>query len=390
MPRLLFVDDEPNVLSGLRRMLRSHRSEWEMDFVASGADALRSLALQSAQVVISDMRMPGMDGAELLSRVRDLYPETVRIVLSGHSDQELTLRAVGPAHQYLAKPCDPDRLTAAIRSAMLLHDRVRSPKVRSIVASVDTLPTLPEIYLELVDEMASPNGSSETAGRIIARDLGLSAKILKLVNSSFFGLPVRVSDVPHAVALLGLGVIRPLVLSTGVFKQFEGCKLGGISLARLTAHSTQIAVKAKQIAADEYACMSADQASDVFLAGLLHDVGRLVLAQAYPSEYEALCQQSMTGSDDLSLLEESEFGASHAEIGGHLIQLWGLPAPLVEAVALHHAPLNASGVAFSSLTAVHVAEWAAGEAEADEAYLRSLQLSHQHTFWAPQEALTST
>ncbi|TWT99310.1 Hydrogenase transcriptional regulatory protein hupR1 [Botrimarina colliarenosi] len=382
MPSILFVDDEPNILSGLRRMLRTRRGGWEMAFCESGASALERLAETPVDVVVSDMRMPGMDGAELLTRVRELYPDTVRMILSGHSDQEMTLRAVGPAHRYLAKPCDPVLLTEAIDASLELHSRVRSTEVRRLVEAVDSLPMLPEVYTELVEEMANARACVQTAGKIISRDLGMSAKILQLVNSSFFGLPVRVSDVPHAVALLGLGVIRPLVLTTGVFRQFEGRDLGGFSLARLTDHSMRVAVRARDLASTECEHLSGDDLSDVFLGGLVHDVGRLVLAQHRPGDYARLVSESADQPNRLTDCERELFGATHCEVGGYLLQLWGLPAPLVKAVALHHEPSVSRSDRFEALTAIHAAEVLVdNEADWDRGYLDQVGLGDRPAVW---------
>lgn len=390
MPSLLFVDDEPNVLSGLRRMLRSHRREWDMAFCESGAAALKHLGGSPVDVIVSDMRMPGMDGAEFLTRVRELYPDTVRIILSGHSDRELTLRAIGPAHQYLAKPCEPDRLTATIRTALELHKRVRSDAMRSVVESIDALPTIPEVYLELVSEMTNPGSSAETAGRIVAQDLGMSTRILQLVNSSFFGLPIRVSDVPHAVALLGLGVIRGLVLSTSVFGQFKGHELGGFSLRQLSAHSTRVAMRCRELAEAESLALTTDEASDFFLAGLLHDVGRIVLAQSRPGDYADLCRTVAAKPADAIAYETELFGVSHAEVGGYLLQLWGLPSPLVEAVTLHHDPSSTRSDAFGPLAALHAAEVITDrEADWDETYLARLGIADAPMRWTPEEAVAS-
>lgn len=386
MPSILFVDDEPNVLSGLRRMLRGRRGDWNMTFCESGTSALEHLASMPIDVVVSDMRMPGMDGAELLTQIRNLYPDTVRMILSGHSDQEMTLRAVGPAHRYLAKPCDPDLLTDAIESSLELHTRVRSPEVRRLVEAVESLPGLPEVYVELVEEMNSPTACINAAGKIIARDLGMSAKILQLVNSSFFGLPVRVSDVPHAVALLGLGVIRPLVLQTSVFGQYEGRELGGLSLTGLTEHSMRVATRARDLANIECDGLSNDEASDIFLAGLLHDVGRLVLAQNQPEAYARITSAARAEPTRLPGLEADALGVSHGEVGGYLLQLWGLPASLVEAVALHHEPRTARGASFTPLTAIHAAEAIVdGEAEWDADYLNRLGLGDRPALWANAE-----
>lgn len=355
-------------------MLRSRRDEWDMHFCGGGPAALEHLAGSPVDVVVTDMRMPGMDGAQLLSQIRRLYPGTVRIILSGHSDQEMTLRAVGPAHRYLAKPCDPSLLTDAITSSLSLHASATSAEVRRLIEGIDSLPTLPEVYVALVNEANNPSACIQSAGQIIAQDLGLSAKILQLVNSSFFGLPVRVSDVPHAVALLGLGVVRPLVLSASVLGQFVGRELGGLSLSWLTNHSMEIAIAARQLASSDLGTLTPDETSDVFLGGLLHDLGRLILAQHFSEEYAKIVAEVADHPDRLAELEISAFGVSHAEVGGQLFQLWGLPSTVVEAVSLHHAPSRSHSVIFSPLTAIHAAEALANEATWDMEYCERLRL----------------
>ena len=383
MLSILFVDDEPNVLDGLRRMLRSQRGQWDMHFSDSAEAALDRLATHHTDAVVSDMRMPGMDGAELLSRVRDLYPDTIRIVLSGHSNQEMTLRSIGPAHQYLSKPCDPDQLKETISSALELHKRIKPEEVRRAVESVDSLPILPDVYTKLVSELNDPLASIESAGRIIAEDLGMSAKILQLVNSSFFGMPVRVTDIAHAVALLGVDTVRPLVLSTGIFSQFDADEAGGLSLRRLTAHSTRVGMLAREIAAAIDSDLSASALGDVLLAGMMHDIGRLVLARSQPLQYAGIVAEAEDDPAALAGYEMELYGASHAEIGGYLLQLWGLSSELVEAVALHHMPANSSSDAISPLVAVHVAEALTdSEAVLDESYLVRIGISADVSQWS--------
>ncbi len=354
MKRILFVDDEPNVLAGLRRMLRSRRSEWDMAFAEGGEHALAMLREQPFDVVVSDMRMPGMDGAELLSRVQEQWPDTVRLVLSGQSDHELTLRAVGPAQQYLAKPCDPDLLYDTISKTCSVRKRLAAIPVRELVGNIGWLPSLPETYVELITEMNSPNASIDGAAQIIARDVGMSAKVLQLINSSFFGLPVHVASVEHAAALLGLNVLRPLVLTSEVFQQFDDTELGGFSLHAFVDHALCTAMLARRIATLEGA--KAETIDNALLAGLLHDVGQIVIAKNLPEDYAVVRQLVHDSQKTLSELEEEAFGATHAEVGGYLLSLWGLPTDLVEAVTLHHEPGESTLADFSCLTAVHAAE----------------------------------
>jgi len=121
MTRIIFVDDEPRVLDGIRRFLYPMRREWDMSFACSGPQALEIMAHDPFDVIVTDVRMPGMDGTELLARVRDLHPGVVRIVLSGHSDRDLTLKAAVSAHKYLSKPCDAQSLKVTIAGAVASH-----------------------------------------------------------------------------------------------------------------------------------------------------------------------------------------------------------------------------------------------------------------------------
>ena len=121
--RVLFVDDEPNVLRGLRRMLRNMRNEWHTEFVEGGQKALDLLEGYEFDVIISDMRMPGINGVDLLRKVMESHPEMVRIILSGQSDEELIRETVGVTHHFLSKPCSPDVLRSMVREAVVAQVR---------------------------------------------------------------------------------------------------------------------------------------------------------------------------------------------------------------------------------------------------------------------------
>ena len=130
---VLFVDDEPNVLDGLRRSLRGFRREWDMRFAPGGAAALAILGEAQADVVVSDMRMPGMNGDELLAEVRRRHPQTVRIVLTGECAREAMTRVTTLAHRVLTKPCDPDELRSAIQQAFALQGLLLGPHLGAVV-----------------------------------------------------------------------------------------------------------------------------------------------------------------------------------------------------------------------------------------------------------------
>ena len=246
--QVLFVEDDDMVLQGMQRCMRMMRDEWDMTFVDSGAKALAFLTDHPVDVIVSDMRMPGMNGAQLFNEVAKRFPKSVRIILSGHADQDLILDCVGSAHQFLSKPCDPEALRATIRRALELEGSVKNDRLQQLVARMAHLPSIPSLYSEIVEKMNDPEAALEDVGVIIAKDPGMTAKILKLVNSAFFGLRREVSNPTDATAFLGLDTIKSLVLSLNAFAQYESVKTEGFSLPALWNHSLATAAAAKRIA----------------------------------------------------------------------------------------------------------------------------------------------
>lgn len=387
--RILFVDDEPNVLAGLQRMLRAHRDAWEMVFVNGGAQALDRLAREPFHVIVSDMRMPGMDGAQLLNQVMQRYPDVVRIILSGQSDREMILKSVGMAHQFLSKPCDADVLKATVERACELRAVLKNEALRGLVSRIDTLPSLPIPYLELLDELRRPDASVERVGRIIARDMGMTVKILQLVNSAFFGLRQRVTDAAHAASLLGLDTIKALVLSVQVFKQFDQASLQAFSVQALWEHSLGVGAFAHAIAKAER--QTERFMGDALMAGLLHDIGKLVFGAKFGVEWAHAAADAAARGIALCEMERKTFGASHAELGAYLLGLWGMGYPIVEALVYHHAPGQCVAPGFSLLTTVHVANILEHEMQVtdpftfshlvDAAYLEAVGLTARLPVW---------
>jgi HD-like signal output (HDOD) protein len=351
---LLFVDDEPRVLRGLQRQLGVVRDQWNMSFVESGRQALNFLRANPVDVVVTDMIMPGMDGAELLGEISKCYPNVVRIVLSGHTEHEAVLRLIGPAHQYLSKPCDAEMLRDAITRAMSLRDLLHNERLKELAARVKSLPSLPALYQQLTKELKNENASLERVGDIISHDIGMSAKILQLVNSAFFGLPQALKHPSDAVMYLGLATVSSLVLTVHVFSQYDQRTCTAFSLDEMAAHSWMTGEAARQVARCEG--KEANVLDQCFLAGLLHDVGSLILATGLPNEYQEILQAAKSAGWPTCQMEQERFGASHADLGAYLLGLWGLPTPIIEAVALHHRPSCCASQVFSPVIAVHVAD----------------------------------
>ncbi|MGQ9688779.1 MAG: HDOD domain-containing protein [Desulfobaccales bacterium] len=334
--KILFVDDDPNVLNGLRRMLRSMRDQWETFFANSGVEALDFLARQEVDVVVSDMRMPGMDGAELLQTVKERYPHVIRIILSGQSDRRKVFETVKVAHQYLSKPCDDATLKATIERSRLLYDLLGDRSLKEVVSRIESLPSLPALYFEILQELESDYCFIQKVGEIIARDIGMTAKILQLVNSAFFGFYHHVSSPVQAAELLGTEVIKVLVLSEKIFSSLDHHKLAAFKFESLWEHSLVTGLTAKTIARKErHSQTEIDQA---FMAGVLHDSGKLVLAANFPDKYKETTALAQEAGLFLWEAERRVLGVSHGEIGAYLLALWGLPEAIVDAIARHHEP----------------------------------------------------
>ncbi len=351
--RILFVDDEPMVLTGLKRSLRLMRSEWEMVFAAGGEEALAAINQQAFDIVVTDMRMPGMDGAQLLEEVQKRSPKTLRMVLSGQSDRETILRSVNPAHQFISKPCEGEELKSRLIRAFALKDLLQNPDLRELVSKLDYLPSLPHVFLQLNAELNRPEPSMQKVDELIGADMAMTAKILKLVNSAFFCLPCEISRASHAVKLLGLDTLRTLVLTAHVFSQFQSPLLTVDDVQKISDHALAVSNSARKIALFE----NADQRiqDESFTAGLLHDAGKLVLAAILGERYGKVLEHSQTPDVGLYAAERELLGCSHAQVAAYLFGLWGLPGAIIEAVAWHHNPAGSLSAKFSALAAVHVA-----------------------------------
>lgn len=351
--RILFVDDETNIIDGLRRMLRSFRHEWGMGFATSGHEALELLADGSYDIIVTDMRMPGMTGNMLLKEVKSRHPHMVRIILSGHSDNVSSMESVSIAHQFLSKPCDVDTLKVTIRKACSMGEILKDKDLVQLVNDLKSIPSVPRLYTEIVKELENKNNSIKKIGAIISRDIGMSAKVLQLVNSAFFGLPKRVASPETAALYLGLETIKGVVLATGAFSAFKKKDLEGLSIDRIWEHSMLVGSCAMKIAREEGQKDSIVEAS--LLAGLLHDIGILVLSSNMPERYEEVLSEVTKNGRELWEAERMVFGTTHCEVGAYLVGIWGLPWHLVEALAYHHRPSVEQIVTFSPLMAVHVA-----------------------------------
>jgi putative nucleotidyltransferase with HDIG domain len=390
MKRALFVDDERESLEALKGMLERQGLPWEAAFATSGKSALDLLSKESFDAIISDIRMPEMDGAALLKIACERFPGVVRIVVCSQEEMNGSPRAVPVAHQFLLKPCEPHMLRVAVERATSLSDVLSNKLLANIVGSVKNLPVLPRTFMALREKLADPNASMKEVVKLVEQDISISAKILQLVNFTFFGLPREISTLNTAVSYLGIDMLQNLVLSAEVFRVFENtAKLPGFSFEDLHEHSQLTAKIASHIP------VPAAVHSAAVVAGLLHDVGKLVLATRSPKHFARALEGAAKEKRPLFAVEQDLMGVSHAEVGAYLLGIWGLPCPVVEAVAHHHHPERVPQDTLDAVAVVHVANYLAHEnpvrpaAEEDSStylkpdpeYLENLGLTDQISAW---------
>jgi HD-like signal output (HDOD) protein len=350
MKRILFVDDEPQILDGLRNLLRKQRKQWDMVFAEGGQAALCELEKSAFDVVVSDMRMPGIDGATLLGRVKEMYPASARIILSGHAERDSIVRALPVAHQFLSKPCDASLLRIVVERACELQRLLQNEGIRAVIGKLDKLPSAPTTYWELTRVAARSDVAIGDLAEIIERDPAMTVKVLQLVNSGYFGMPQKLASVRQAVSYLGTDLVKALALTVHAFGTLAAESIPGCSPEELQRHALQTARLVKRMVSNP------EQAGPAFTAAMVHDIGRLVLVLGVPDVVARAVQEERETGKASYLVELELLGVSHAAVGAYLLGVWGLPLPIVEAVAYHHTPSLVKEGAVHALAVVHVAD----------------------------------
>ena len=352
--RILFVDDNPNTGKSLKKMLKSFCREWDMSFATSGYEALGLLSDGSYEIIVTDTSLSDMTGNELLKKVKTRHPHMVRIIFSDQSENTSNMESVSIAHQILSRPYDVDTLKVTITKAFGMGELLKDRNLTQLINGLESIPSVPHLYSEIVRELENENSSIKHIGAIISRDIGMSTKVLQLTNSSFFGLAGRITSPETAAVYLGIETIKGLVLATGAFSAFKQKEPGGVSIDRIWKHSMLVGNYAMKIAREEGQRDYIVEAS--LLGGLLHDIGRLLLSSNMPDKYDEVLKEMEISGCDLLEAERMVFGTTHCEVGAYLLGIWGLPWHLVEILAKHHLPGEEALTTFSPLLSVHVAD----------------------------------
>jgi HD-like signal output (HDOD) protein len=382
--RILFVDDEPAVLQAMQRWLRRRRGDWDMVFANGGKAAMAELGATPFDVVVTDGRMPDVDGIALVKWLRVEHPLTVRIMLSGYADDEAMIPMLPAIYQFLSKPCEP-RVLESVLDAALEVSRIESQAVREALLASDWLPPGPRLYRQLTLALNDSGTPTRHIYGLIERDASLTSVLLKTVNSAYFGLRREVSSVAEAARLLGVITIRCLALFVEAFDHLDTqARLDRAYIDWFQAHSF---ATARITQALTQGTLSTEKS---FTAGLLHDMGALLVATRMPEDHARA--RAMVASGVARTIHEAEpQGRTHAEIGGWLLSHWGLPAFIVEAASRHHGPVAGDASALELATAVHIADFLAVElvpgpegashAQLDPVFLQAAGGAHRLDDW---------
>jgi HD-like signal output (HDOD) protein len=325
-------------LQSVQRTLHEFKDEWQIHYAQDAQQALEIMQHAAVDIVVSETQLSGMPGSELLKQVQLHFPSTTRLLFSAQAMRTPAQEVVQHAHQFIAKPCDGDELIAILQRVFHLRSLLNNPSIEEMISSLGTLPSLPSTYQQMITALQSDTASVKDIGRIVAQDIGMSTKILQMVNSAFFGLPQRIASPEHAVTMLGIEAVTNLALTAGVFSQLDTDLMEEFHLERLWHHSLVVSGLVQRLA--QHAGIGQQQRQVPVLAGLLHDLGKLLLATRDTQEYRRIVQMAEHEGTPVHEVESEALWCSHATIGAYLMGLWGLPFAAVEAVALHHSAEN--------------------------------------------------
>lgn len=355
MTHILFVDDEPNILDGLRRVLRREERNLRMYLATSGVQALELLKLYPIDVLVTDMRMPGMNGAELLSGVMRENPGVVRFVLSGQSEEQFLLESIGITHRFFSKPCDVDELVRAIEKVSAIKGMLAAKEHFNAVVSLSLLGSLEDSKAAIKSALDEEKGSQEAVVQAVGEDPSVAAKILQLANSFYFGLSRGTASISGSVEHLGCDRLRAFVTRGGILGSLGEEEHTLSAASAHVQHMINVSRWAGEIAEDlGFDALGRDTAQT---AGLLHDVGKLIELRMMPESYLEIAATCLE-SQEYHLWWQAErrvLGLDHAVLGGCLLELWGLPDEVVHIVRRHHDPVISRESEIDLLTPVFFA-----------------------------------
>jgi HD-like signal output (HDOD) protein len=365
--RVLLVDQQ-GAIAAQGSGARTARAGWELVCVPNGEAALAQLRTGRFDALVSDLGSPGLDGAELLARVREQHPSVCRLCLSDGLEDAAFVDAVPVTHQFLRKPYHPDALYEMVERVCSLREILQNQAARDFASKLKSLPHTPQTFNSLSEAIGQPNAHTAEITGIVTQDTALSVKVLQIVNSAFFRRGAAITSVQAAVNYVGVEMIKSLALCGCVFNALEATPRASSLLLDLQTRSLRRAQVARELMKDSHF------ADTAFTAALLADIGQAVLALGSIAQFERMHSVARQRALPCHEVEPEFFGVAHPEVGAYLLGLWGLPLELIEAVAYHHTPHRIQHDGIEVLTAVHVADVMVESGADQRAALRIEQL----------------
>lgn len=364
-PSILFVDDEPNILKALRRLF--YAEEWDLFFAGGGREGLKIIDEEEIDLVVTDYRMPEMNGFEFLLEVQKRSPETVRGVLSGYAEKKLLIDALasGVAKFILEKPWEEEELKKIISDSLLqsLEHRKSNYKLQDLINNIPALPPLPEVYVQLRSLLAERESVRlEDVCSLLEQDVGITTSLLRWSNSPVFGQLAQVDTLRRAIVVLGLDVVEGLVLSETMLKSFDSAQALSFHPDEYQKHCMGVAILSRLLFKRFQPAAVQEHLDQAFTVGLMHDMGKLVLAQFFHEDMDRAMALAKSEALMLRDAEMQVLGVCHEEVGAYLAAWWSLPDFIVEAVRWHHQPEQSRDLSLLA-EAVQVADLVAQQFE---------------------------
>jgi HD-like signal output (HDOD) protein len=383
--RILFIDDEPALLESLTRVMRPLKNEWEIQVERSPQAALDRLSKERFDVVVTDLRLPVLNGVPVVSQVMERSPDAIRVTLSSPvepANQQITLP---PSHHVMARSDDLENLRETVERISRMRVRMHDENMRALISEIDGLPAVPAVCHELNRTLAQNDFSMREVASVVEKDPAICAKILQLVNSPFFGLNRKLTQLHDAVSYLGTSMLKNLVASVTLWRTLEGVRPSAIAqLSRVHGRCQRVGGLARRM-------MSKDRvrAEEAFVSGLLHDIGVTMLIAYLPERYDRITAEMLNTGLSFYEVERSLYSVDHAEIGAHLLDAWGLPFQVLEAVAFHSSAPNLRHTRLEPGDAVYIAQALLDARDRDQhldecidtSYLEQLGVQDQLAEW---------
>ena len=375
--RIMFVDDELSVIKSLKRTFRKYSKQWKMFFFTNPLEAFESLKENPVDVIITDMKMPEETGFTLLSKVKANYPGTIRIILTGYADKKLIYSSFEIAHQLLIKPISAESIISVVNQINKINSYIQDKELQKVVNNLSYLPPLPEIYVKLTNKIKDPESSLKDLAKIISLDPSLSADILKMVNSAYFGLSHKVFKISQAINFMGIDLIKDIILTSSIFKNLHGTQTQILWIKKIYKHSSNVLKYAmeicKQIEIDDI------DKNYIFIAAMFHDLGKIIMIMNLGNQYETLLNSFEKEKNiNIEELELKKISITHSQVGAYILGLWGFSTKVIQTILFHHKPELSDSTHDCLLASIYLANYidnyknSISQPEINKNYLKSV------------------